>query len=162
MSPTNDSYFEHPPHSAIGIAVTTDPAPQYQPARSTTPSAGMALGRYGYPTPHGGAHGGVGSGPAEWEMGEVQHPQQQHGGDIEANWASNPRNYIKMQSEQSLAHGDMPAYDDVKRAQTTSRKPVRPPRPAEPVLHPLVSRYNSSKRENADVVFVDYELYFPY
>lgn len=136
LSPTTDSYFENPPPSSIGIAVTTtDPAPQYQPARSVTPSAGMALGRYQYPTAH---HGGVGSGPAEWEMGEVQHPVGT-GGDLEANWSGNPRHYIKMQSEQSLAHGDL-GYDDVKRVQTTTtRKPVRPPRPAEPVLHPLVS-----------------------
>lgn len=133
MSPSDDTYFENQSHT-IGVAVSTDPAPMYQPTRSTTPNAGMALGR-SYPY----SHGGVGSGPAEWEMGEVQHQ-----GDIEANWDGSPRNYIKMPSEQSLAHGDMPPYGDAKHVKTTnSRAPVRPPRPAEPVLHPLIMNYTS-------------------
>lgn len=135
MSPVDDTYSENQNHSGIGVAVSTDPAPVYQPTRSTTPTASVVLGR-----PYPPSHGGVGSGPAEWEMGEVQH----QGGDIEANWGGNPRNYIKMQSEQSLAHGDMPPYGDAKHVKTTSsRAPVRPPRPAEPVLHPLIMNYTS-------------------
>lgn len=52
-------------------------------------------------------------------------------------YGSNPKEYLKLQSSQSLAHGDM--GEDGKRVRTTGRAPVRPARPAEPVLHPLVS-----------------------
>ncbi|KAG8774519.1 hypothetical protein FRC20_001268 [Serendipita sp. 405] len=88
MSPSNGSAILH--QSSIGIAVTTDPVPMYQPSptpgyggpngRSTTPNSAMMLngvsGGYGgsgkssYPYSYG--HGGVGSEPAEWEMEEVR------------------------------------------------------------------------------------------
>ncbi|KAG8791896.1 hypothetical protein FRC17_008695, partial [Serendipita sp. 399] len=95
MSPSNGSAILH--QSSIGIAVTTDPVPMYQPsspslagyngggARSTTPSSGMMLnqqhagsggGKAAYSYPYG--HGGVGSAPAEWEMEEVRRQQQHH------------------------------------------------------------------------------------
>jgi hypothetical protein len=168
QSPTG-TYFDHNPGS-IGLAVSTsEPAPQYPggpqisqyggyansnstphyvPARSVTPSAGMTLaspkskspmmlnapGRYAY------GHGGVGSGTAEWELDEVRHP-----GDIEAYGHQDPREYLKIQSEQSLAHvHGGSTEDDGKRVVTTkSRAPIRPPRPAEPVLHPLIMNYTS-------------------
>ncbi|KAG8793525.1 hypothetical protein FRC16_010919, partial [Serendipita sp. 398] len=179
MSPSNGSAILH--QSSIGIAVTTDPVPMYQPSptpgyggpngRSTTPNSAMMLngvsGGYGgsgkssYPYSYG--HGGVGSEPAEWEMEEVR----RHRGDVEAfGNGQDPREYLKLQSEQSLAHVDIGAMDgDSKhpygsnlsavreggvaataaggRVKTSSRTPVRPPRPEQPILHPLILNYTS-------------------
>lgn len=164
----------YPRQSSIGLAVTTDPAPMYQPSptmyaqpgetRSTTPNSAMLLnanvnstktpagGRMPYGAyAYGGNHGGVGSGPAEWELDS---PSRVHGHDIEAYHAgADPREYLKMQSEQSLAHVDLGSVesgianvggDNKQRVKTGSaRAPVRPPRPAEPILHPLILNYTS-------------------
>jgi len=72
MSPTA-TYFDSQNPANIGVAVSTsDPVPLYQASRSTTPHSGMVLNR---PHPYGaGVHGGVGSGPAEWEMEDVRQP----------------------------------------------------------------------------------------
>lgn len=72
-------------------------------------------------------HGGVGSGPAAWELDELRHQ-----GDIEAGY-HDPENYIKMESRAYL--GD----DKVSSPAVKLSVPKRPKRPATGLLNPLVS-----------------------
>ena len=77
--------------------------------------------------PLAAGHGGVGSGPAAWESGEVRHP-----GDVEAGY-HDADSYIKMESRPYLAE------DKVGDPVVKLRVPKRPQRPGTDILNPLVS-----------------------